>query len=164
MAVEEYNFKFEIPLLQSIVWKSLLDADIVAKCIEGCEQLTADTDNRYRFTIFYSIGPFKRKMKGTLMLTDIKPMSSFHFRRGSYDEYEGAGAFRGMFKLDPSDTGTLVQIVTQVEMSSLIATLQQYFSPKKIEALSQNTAAVFTEEAKKKYSDTMSSDMPKTMI
>lgn len=149
MAIEEYNFEFEIPLSQATVWKGLLDADVVAKCIEGCEQLTADTDNRYRFTIAYRIGPFNRKMKGTLMLTDIEPMSSFRFRRGSFAEYIGPGAFWGTVNLKQSGSGTHVQVTTQVEMSALVATLKQYFSPHKMETLFQNTTAVFTEEARK---------------
>ncbi len=129
MAVESASQTTIIRLPRSVVWRSMQDPAILRQCIEGCDRLDRDTDNRFRISVNYKIGPLKRVSKGTITLTDIVPNVSLRFFRGSYKPVVGPGAFSGTVSLKDHPEGTEMTTQYQFEASALTQMLMKAFSP-----------------------------------
>jgi hypothetical protein len=62
------------------VWAALLDPEILARTLPGCESLERVGENRYRGVLNVAIGPVKGKFEGTLELTDLRPPEGYHMK------------------------------------------------------------------------------------
>jgi uncharacterized protein len=130
MAIEKLYHISVMSLPRSFVWARLLDPAVLVRCLDGCEKVVLDTDNRYRYQGQYKFGPISRQFKGTITVTTIAPGALLHFYRGSYQRYLGAGAFSGRVRLDDHPEGTQIMIEVEVEMSTAIRTLINLFRPR----------------------------------
>ncbi len=62
------------------VWAALLDPEILARTLPGCESLERVAENRYRGVLNVAIGPVKGKFEGTLELSDLRPPEGYHMK------------------------------------------------------------------------------------
>ena len=91
---------FDAPREQ--VWKALLDPEILARTLPGCEKLERVGENEFRGVLNVNIGPVKGQFQGTLQLSDIQPLESYHMR---LDGKGPAGFMNGEGELRLSDSG-----------------------------------------------------------
>lgn len=82
-----------------IVWESILDAEVLKKCIPGCEELTGNLDDGFEAVVVQKVGPVKATFRGAVLLKDIDPGKSCRL------EGEGKGGAAGFAK-----GGALVQL------------------------------------------------------
>ena len=143
MAVENISQTAIVRLPRPLVWKCLRDTEILSQCIAGCEQFEADTDNRFRITVRFKLGPLSHVFKGTVMITDIQHESSLKFRRGSYKPYLGSGAFAGSVQLGNDPKGTRMAIDVQVEAPAAILKLVKIFNPMSSQKRLKDFTALF---------------------
>lgn len=92
---------FDAPREQ--VWKALLDPEILARTLPGCEKLERVAENEFRGVLNVNIGPVKGQFQGTLQLSDIQPPESYHMR---LDGKGPAGFMNGEGELRLSDSGS----------------------------------------------------------
>lgn len=84
------------------VWKALLDPEILARTLPGCEKLERVGENEFRGALNVNVGPVKGQFQGTLQLSDIQPLESYHMK---LDGKGPAGFMNGEGDLRLSDGG-----------------------------------------------------------
>ncbi len=129
MAVESASQTTIIRLPRPVLWRAMQDPAILRQYVEGCDRLDRDTDNRFRISVNYKIGPLKRVSKGTITLTDVVPNVSLRFFRGSYKPFVGPSAFSGMAILKNHPGGTEITTQYKFEGSALTQMLMKAFGP-----------------------------------
>ncbi|HSN85510.1 MAG TPA: carbon monoxide dehydrogenase subunit G [Thermoanaerobaculia bacterium] len=91
------------------VWRALLDPEVLARTLPGCEKLervaenAENAENEFRGVLNVNIGPVKGQFQGTLQLSDIRPPESYHMR---LDGKGPAGFMNGEGELRLSDSGS----------------------------------------------------------
>ncbi|MFL6195290.1 MAG: SRPBCC family protein [Thermoanaerobaculia bacterium] len=69
---------FDAP--RETVWRALLDPEVLARTLPGCERLERTGDNEFRGVLNVQIGPVKGQFQGTLQLSDIQPLEGYHMK------------------------------------------------------------------------------------
>ncbi|WP_139111101.1 SRPBCC family protein, partial [Stappia indica] len=59
------------------VWSALNDADVLRRCIPGCEELEKVSDREMTATVVAKIGPVKATFKGAVTLENLNPPESY---------------------------------------------------------------------------------------
>lgn len=84
---------------RDIVWEALLDPQVLAKTVPGCERLDEVGERRYAGAMRFAVGPVEGKFEGTVELSDLEPPNGYSIAiRG-----EGAQGFingRGTVRLE----------------------------------------------------------------
>jgi carbon monoxide dehydrogenase subunit G len=62
------------------VWRALLDPEVLARTLPGCERLERTGENEYRGVLNVQVGPVKGQFQGALQLTDILPLEGYHMK------------------------------------------------------------------------------------
>ncbi|CAN0486018.1 unnamed protein product, partial [Phaeothamnion confervicola] len=102
------NGEVQLPATREAVWAKLNDAEVLKKCIPGCEQLDKTSDTEFVALAVTKIGPVKAKWKGKVHLTDLDPPNGYRISG------EGEGGIAGFAKggatvaLTEKDGGTLL--------------------------------------------------------
>ena len=68
---------YKLNIKKENVWKALNDADILKKCIPGCEQFVDEGNNVFIVTATNQIGPMNATFSGTVTLSNIKENQSY---------------------------------------------------------------------------------------
>ena len=91
----EGSFPFDVP--RDIVWKALLEPDIIAKTLPGCEELTPAGENLYKAKLNVKVGPVQGGFEGQFSLSDLKPLEGYRLKlsgKGPTGFLEGEGEIR----------------------------------------------------------------------
>ena len=71
--------KYSIDLPIDLVWDFIQNPDLLASILPGCKSLTILSDNHYKAEIEIKVGPVKGAYTSELTLSDIRPLSGYHF-------------------------------------------------------------------------------------
>jgi carbon monoxide dehydrogenase subunit G len=120
------------------VYQSLIDPDVLQRCIPGCERLEKTGDEAYSVTIRTGVGSIKGVFSGNVRLTDLRPPE--HYRivvdgKGAPGFLKGAGDFQ----LDEQGDATLIRYSGEVQVGGTIAGVGQ----RMIQATAKMMAAQF---------------------
>src|SRR5690606_31883918 len=74
------------------VYAALNDAEVLKKCIPGCEELVQASDNEFAATVKMTIGPVSARFKGKVRLEDLDPPNGYRIVG------EGEGGVAGFAK------------------------------------------------------------------
>jgi carbon monoxide dehydrogenase subunit G len=69
---------FDAP--RELVWKALLDPEILARVLPGTERLERVGDEEFRGVMNVQVGPVKGQFQGTLQLSDLVPGEGYHMK------------------------------------------------------------------------------------
>src|SRR3981189_2374565 len=97
------------------VYESLIDPDVLQRCIPGCERLETTGENTYAATIRAGVGAIKGVFTGTVRLEDMRPPT--HYR--IVVEGKGAPGFlkgSGNLDLETEGDGTLVKYMGDLQL------------------------------------------------
>ena len=94
------TYTFAAPREQ--VWRALLDPEILARTLPGCEKLERVGENDFRGALNVQVGPVKGQFQGTLQLSDLRPLEGYHMK---LDGRGPAGFMSGEGDLRLSDEG-----------------------------------------------------------
>jgi hypothetical protein len=86
---------FDAPREQ--VWRALLDPEVLARTLPGCERLERTAENEFRGVLNVQVGPVKGQFQGTLQLSDLVPLEGYHMKldgSGPAGFMNGAGTLR----------------------------------------------------------------------
>jgi uncharacterized protein len=128
---------FDAP--RELVWRALLDPEVLARTLPGCERLEKTGENEYRGVLNVQVGPVKGQFQGTLQLSDLVPLESYHMKldgSGSSGFMNGEGELR----LADAPGGTLLVGQRLLESSAKSITRQG------LEGLGRELAAMKTAE------------------
>lgn len=143
---------FDAP--RELVWRALLDPEVLARTLPGCERLERTGDNEFRGVLNVQIGPVKGQFQGTLQLSDIQLLESYHMKLDG----SGPSGFmngEGELRLADAPAGTILRYDLDAQIGGRIAGLGQRLvesSAKSItrqglEGLGRELAAMKTAEA-----------------
>jgi hypothetical protein len=113
---------FDAP--RELVWKALLDPEVLARTLPGCERLERTGDNEFRGVLNVQVGPVKGQFQGTLQLTDLIPLESYHMKLNG----SGPAGFmtgEGDLRLADAPTGTALRYDIDAQVGGRIAGLGQ---------------------------------------
>ena len=73
----EQSGEYRINAALDVVWRGLNDVDVLARCIDGCQSMVKQSDERFDASVKAKIGPVSATFQAQLELTDINPPSSY---------------------------------------------------------------------------------------
>ncbi len=74
----EGEYTFQAP--RGIVWKTVLDPDVLTNILPGCEDFHQVAENQFEGVLVMKVGPVKGKFKGKVELSDLQEPSSYNLR------------------------------------------------------------------------------------
>ena len=101
---------FEAP--RERVWRALLDPAVLSRTLPGCEKLERVGENEYQGVLNVQVGPVKGQFQGTLVLTDIQPLESYHMK---LDGKGPAGFMKGEGDLRLTDAGNATTLAYDID-------------------------------------------------
>ena len=66
------NGSYKLNVKKEVVWKALNDADILRKCIPGCQSFEKESDTIFNASATNQIGPMNATFSGIVKLSNIK--------------------------------------------------------------------------------------------
>jgi len=116
------EYLFEGP--QDVVWDALMDPDVLASVLPGCEKLERVGEDEYEGALEIKIGPVQGAFKGKVKLSDIVEPDSYTMRVDG----QGASGFvnaTGHLKLRPEDGQTHVDYEGDAQVGGRLAAVGQ---------------------------------------
>lgn len=106
------------------VYQALTDAEVLKRCIPGCEKLEQTGENTFATTLKAGVGAIKGVFNGNVKLEDMQQPS--HYRivvdgKGQPGFVKGAGDF----DLEEQDGATLIKFVGDVQVGGTLANVGQ---------------------------------------
>ena len=106
------------------VWTLLMDPDVIASCIPGCEGFEPAGEDRYRARLAVALAAITGTYDGHIVITDKMPPASYRLTA----EGQGRPGFvkgDSAISLRAEGTGTIVDVKGTVQTGGAIARLGQ---------------------------------------
>lgn len=116
------EYRFENPREQ--VWKALLDAEVLSRCLPGFERLEEVGENDFEGALNMRVGPVQGKFQGHLTLSELDPPSGYRLQIKG----QGPAGFvngKGILTLEDEGDGTLLQYDMDAQIGGKIAGVGQ---------------------------------------
>ena len=117
--------EYLLPADRQHVWEALNDAEILKRCIPGCESLERVGDAQFAAVATAKVGPVKARFKGQVTLTDLDPPNGYRISG------EGTGGVAGFAKggakvrLEDADGGTRLAYDVEAQVGGKLAQIGQ---------------------------------------
>ncbi len=109
---------------RDVVWKTVLDPDVLAKVLPGCEDFREVGENQFEGLLKIKVGPVQGKFKGNVELTDLVEPSAYNLRvRG-----KGPPGFvdgKGKLELEDAGSSTVLHYSVDAKVGGRIASVGQ---------------------------------------
>jgi carbon monoxide dehydrogenase subunit G len=108
----------------AVVWKLLIDPEVVAGCLPGCDRLEPIGNDRYRAELTLAVAAVSGQYTGTVAMLDQRPPHSYRL----VVEGNGKPGFvkgEATVELIEQDQMTVVQVKGQGQVGGLIARVGQ---------------------------------------
>lgn len=106
------------------VWEALLDPDVIAATLPGCDALEEVGENEYVAPIRVGVGPVEGKFEGRFTLSDIQPPDSYHLDikgKGAAGFMQGAADIR----LEEDGSSTILHYEVNANVGGRVASVGQ---------------------------------------
>ena len=106
---------------QADTWAALNDPEMLKACVPGCESIDRVSDTEYVVQMTARVGPVSAKFKGRLMLSDIKPPTSYSL---AFDGQGGPAGFAkggATVRLAAQGEGTLLSYDVKANVGGKLA-------------------------------------------
>jgi len=130
------TYTFNAP--HDVVWQALLDPEVLAKVMPGCEKLEQIGENEYQGLIKIRVGPVQGEFQGTVHLSDINAPESYHMAVAG----KGAPGFmkgEGQVRLEAQGDSTLMHYSGQAQVGGRIASVGQRLLESSAKALTRQS-------------------------
>jgi carbon monoxide dehydrogenase subunit G len=119
----EFDNSLEVPLPPAEAWNVLLDIERVAACIPGAKLTEVVDERTFKGQVAVRIGPVALSLVGQARLEDIDAAGRRVSVKAQGADPKGRGSTEAMirFHLEPVETGTRVNIHSDVKLAGAIA-------------------------------------------
>ena len=141
----EGTYTFEAP--RDRVWQALLDPDVLAKTLPGCEKLEKVGENDYKGALNIRIGPVQGKFQGTVTLLELSPPETYRIQvngRGPAGFMKGDGNIR----LEDQGETTLLHYGGDAQVGGRIASVGQRLIDSTAKSLTRRSLEGLQEQIK----------------
>lgn len=118
----EGTYRFETG--RQHLWDTLLDPDVLASCIPGCQEFKPIGDDRYQVSLKVDLGAISRTYKATIEVADKDEPSTYTM----HVEGKGAGTTikgEGVITLIETENGSSVRFDGDAQVTGIIARVGQ---------------------------------------
>lgn len=132
----EGSYTFNAP--RDVVWPALLDPEVLAKVMPGCEKLEQVGDNEYEGMLKIKVGPVQGKFQGKVTLTDINEPDSYSMTVDG----KGAPGFmkgEGQVRLESQGDSTVMHYSGTAQVGGRIASVGQRLLDSSAKALTRQS-------------------------
>jgi carbon monoxide dehydrogenase subunit G len=132
----EGTYTFEAP--REVVWQALLDPNVLAKVMPGCEQLEQIGENEYKGMLKIRVGPVQGQFEGLVNLSDINAPEGY---RMQVDGKGAPGFMKGVGEVHLEDQGasTLMRYSGEAQVGGRIASVGQRLLDSSAKALTRQS-------------------------
>ncbi len=130
------TYTFDAP--RDIVWDSLMDPEVLARVMPGCEKLEQVGENEYEAALKIKVGPVQGKFKGGVTLEDINEPDSYQMKvngKGAAGFMDGVGAVR----LEDNGDSTIMHYDGDAKVGGKIASVGQRLLDSSAKALTKQS-------------------------
>ena len=113
---------YKLNVKKEIVWQALNNADILKKCIPGCETFEKESSTVFNTTATNQIGPMNATFSGTITLSNIQENQSYTLS-GEGQSSVGFANGRANVKLIEENGITTLSYDVQINVGGKIAQL-----------------------------------------
>ena len=106
------------------VWEALLDPQILAKTLPGCQELIPIGEDEYEMKMKIAMASVSGLFKGKVKLDDQQPPESYQLNLNGIGKI-GFVRGGGKFRLEEAGEGTLVHYEGDVQVGGMIASVGQ---------------------------------------
>ena len=141
----EGTYTFEAP--REVVWQALLDPDVLARVMPGCEQLEQIGENEYKGALKIRVGPVQGQFEGVVTLGDINAPESYRMQvdgKGAPGFMKGTGEVR----LEDQGASTLMHYTGEAQVGGRIASVGQRLLDSSAKALTRQSLDALHEQIK----------------
>lgn len=117
----EIKGEYQIATARDKVWLALNDAEVLKRCIPGCESLEKESDTEFKAKVMAAIGPVKARFNSSISLQDLNPPESYTIVGDSKSGAAGFGRGTANVKLTEQDGGTLLSYEADFKVGGKLA-------------------------------------------
>lgn len=117
--------EYRIGASRDEVWRSLNDADILARCIDGCKAMTRVSADAFEATVKAKVGPVSATFHADIRLADLDPPNSYSLNLAVKGGAAGFGKGVARVRLSDDDLGTLLRYEVEGSVGGKLAQVGQ---------------------------------------
>lgn len=117
--------KHTVNAAPSLIWRMLMDTDILARIVPGISRLEKTGDNTYKSVLDIKMGPVNSSFSGNLQMEDITEEKGFSLKVQQNSKIGNANAAIKIDLLPVGDNQTEIQFDGQAKMTGLLASMGQ---------------------------------------
>lgn len=139
------TYIFDAP--RDAVWQALLDPNVLAKVMPGCEKLEQVGENEYKGALKIRVGPVQGQFEGLVNLSDINAPQSYRMQidgKGAPGFMKGVGEVR----LEDQGASTLMHYSGEAQVGGRIASVGQRLLDSSAKALTRQSLDGLHEQIK----------------
>jgi uncharacterized protein len=115
-----------LPYPRPVVWRALMDPEVLSRTLPGCERLEATGDGAFAGSLTVQVGPVRGQFDGTLEMTERVEPERYHMRLAG----QGSSGFlsgEGQVRLEEAEGGaaTLLHYDLEAQVGGRIAGVGQ---------------------------------------
>jgi len=113
----------EIAADPAVVWAALLDRDVLAACVPGCQEMTGSATDGFEATVVQKVGPVKATFEGVVTLSDIVEGESLTLSGSGKGGAAGFAKGGAAVRLEPIEGGTKLIYDVEAKVGGKLAQL-----------------------------------------
>ena len=119
----EFKGSYKLNAKKEVVWKALNNADILKKCIPGCETFEKEDDTTFSASVTNQIGPMNATFSGQVKITNIKKNDSYTLSGEGNSSVGFANGNAHVKLLEDNDGNTILNYKVDFNVGGKIAQL-----------------------------------------
>ena len=128
-----------IPAPREAVWRALNDADVLRRCIPGCQELTMQSETEMSMVAVIKVGPISARFQGAVTLSELDPPNGYRIVGEGQGGVAGHARGGALVKLVDDGEGTLLTYVVSAQIGGKLAQL----GGRMIDATAKSMSAAF---------------------
>jgi carbon monoxide dehydrogenase subunit G len=105
------------------VWRALMSADVLSKCIPGCKDMLGNPQDGFEATVVQKVGPVKATFKGKVTLSDVISEESLKLNGEGKGGAAGFAKGEATVKLIEENNSTILSYSVSAKVGGKLAQL-----------------------------------------
>ena len=141
----------QLGVTQQQAWDALNDPEVLKVCIPGCDRIESTGEGQYAVGVALKIGPVSAKFAGKILLSDLKPPSSYTLTFDGQGGVAGFGKGTARVELAPNEQGCLLSYTVHAQVGGKVAQLGQRLVDGAAKSMSEDFFKRFDEEMQRRH-------------
>ena len=115
--------EYRIPAARQDVWEALNDPEVLKQCIDGCQELSKNSDTQFSAKVTAKVGPVKAKFSGKVTLSDLDPPNGYKISGEGQGGVAGFAKGGATVKLTEDGADTVLSYSANAEVGGKLASV-----------------------------------------